>query len=205
MYLKRIILFIIFSQVNFSSIAQVLDTMINYNFSGEACPINSGKFRIKLFRQRFIMNRIIKREKGFKIRQIKLLPVASAILGHYNIPDDFKYLLISESLLKDLKSSKGAIGYWQIMDKTAIDFGLNIYSNLDERRSFIKSTNMACWYIKFLFNKFHSWTLAAAAYNEGPSRLSRQILNQKCKDYYSLRLSNETGSYLYKILAIKYL
>ncbi len=179
------------------------DTSIN--FSGENIPIENDKVKILYFKELRNLEINNKCEKAFKNKAPKYFPIASAILYHFRIPDDFKFLLFAESFLENDISSKGAVGYWQIMDQTLQNYGLVIDSYNDPRKSFIKSTNIACWYISSLYKVFGSWTLAAAAYNEGPGRLKRQIIKQNCKNYYFLNLNSETGKYLYKILALKYI
>jgi hypothetical protein len=48
-----------------------------------------------------------------------------------------------------------------------------------------------------------SWTLAAAAYNAGNAGVSRRLKEQKVSNYYDLLLGEETGRYLFRIVALK--
>ena len=133
----------------------------------------------------------------------RYFPEVEPILQQYGIPDDMKYLLLAESGLRNVTSPSGAKGYWQFMKKTALEYNLEISSDVDERYNLEKSTIAACKYLKKAHAKFNSWTLAAAAYNMGPSGLSKQIKRQKTDDYFTLHLNSETARYVYRIVAIK--
>lgn len=174
------------------------------NFSGEICPFEKEEYFIKYLNQKRLIENILKREPIISKRISIFFPIVSAILNHYQIPDDFKYLMLEESFLINQSSPKGAGGYWQIMGKTGREFGLKVLDRNDDRSSIIKSTNMVCWYLRKLYKIFGSWTLTAAAYNEGQGRLAKQIEKENCRNYYSLKLNRETSNYVYKILAFKY-
>lgn len=147
--------------------------------------------------------------KGRVVHQIRqraavFFPIIEPILTKYNIPQDFKYLPLVESALQSFAvSSKGAVGYWQFMPATARELGLAIQPGRDERKNLLKSTDAACRYLRYLYNRLGSWTLAAAAYNHGIGALLGNIRRQQQRDYYYLRLNPETGKYLYRILAFK--
>ncbi len=131
-------------------------------------------------------------------------PIIEPILAHHRIPLDFKYLPLVESALRGLAvSPKGAAGYWQFMPATARELGLTVQPGYDERKNLVKSTHAACRYLRYLHNRLGSWTLAAAAYNNGIGALLTNIRRQQQRDYYYLRLNAETGKYLYRILAFK--
>jgi hypothetical protein len=74
---------------------------------------------------------------------------------------------------------------------------------VDERNNLRKSTIAACKYIKELYGEFNSWTLAAAAYNNGSIKLERAINKQNEDNYFRMSLNRETGSYIYKLVAMK--
>jgi len=130
-------------------------------------------------------------------------PIIEPILKYYGIPEDFKYLPLVESGLKNGTSPKGASGYWQFMPQTARDFGLKVDSNVDERQMIRKSTIAACKYLRGLHREFNSWTLAAAAYNIGEGSLRRQMNRQNQDDYFKMKLNRETATYVYKLISMK--
>ncbi len=141
------------------------------------------------------------------IQNIKLshryFPIISRILAENGVPDDFKYLAVAESGLRNVGSPAGAKGYWQFLKGTAREYGLEITSEVDERYHIEKSTEAACKFIKKLKDRFGSWALAAAAYNMGGSRLQKEMDAQKMTNYFDLNLNQETSRYLFRILAFK--
>ena len=136
-------------------------------------------------------------------RAEKYFPIIEPILKKNNIPDDFKYLAVAESGLENSTSPSGAKGFWQFLKKTAIEYGLEVNSAIDERYHLEKSTEAACQYLRKSYELFGNWTLAAAAYNMGNTGLKKAIETQKVHDYYQLMLNNETYRYVFRILAIK--
>ncbi|HNW54562.1 MAG TPA: lytic transglycosylase domain-containing protein [Bacteroidales bacterium] len=127
------------------------------------------------------------------------------ILKKHNIPEDFKYLALIESGLTNIQSQAGAAGFWQIVPGTAKNFGLEITDQVDERYHIEKATEAACKLLRGSYNKFGSWTLAAAAYNVGEGRISRELERQSASSYYDLYLPEETMRYVYRIIALKLL
>ena len=114
-------------------------------------------------------------------RSNKYFPTIEKYLEKHGIPEDFKYLTITESALENVTSPAGANGYWQFMPKTGKAYGLEINELIDERYDLEKSTEAACKYLKKLYNEFENWTLTAAAYNMGPNALKKQLKKQKVK------------------------
>jgi hypothetical protein len=74
---------------------------------------------------------------------------------------------------------------------------------VDERYNIEASTRAACNYLKKSYEEFGSWTLAAASYNMGKSRLRKIISEQKVSSYYDLFMNDETSRYVFRILALK--
>lgn len=137
-------------------------------------------------------------------RTTRYFPFIEAALKENGLPDDLKYLAIAESALRrHAGSRKGAMGVWQLMPQTARKYGLTVNDRIDERRSFSKSTPVAVSYLKELYERFHSWSLALAAYNMGEEGLEAEILEQGISDYYRLYLPLETQRFVLRILAIK--
>jgi hypothetical protein len=137
-------------------------------------------------------------------RSNRYFPYLEKYLKDNSLPDDLKYIVIAESSLKPLAtSSKGAVGFWQFIEKTGVRYGLKINNDIDERRNFFISTEAATAYLKNLYALFGSWTLAAAAYNMGEDGLKTEISMQKVTNYYQLYLNQETQRYVFKILAAK--
>jgi hypothetical protein len=134
----------------------------------------------------------------------RYFPVIEPILKEQGIPEDFKYLAVIESnLVPRTVSPAGAAGIWQFMKETGKEYGLIINTEVDERYHLKKATVAACKYFKKSYKKYQNWTLVAAAYNAGNSGIKKQLDKQKADNYYDLLLGEETGRYVYRILAIK--
>jgi len=136
-------------------------------------------------------------------RAQRYFPIIEPILESYGIPDDFKYLALIESGLQNVTSPAGAKGFWQIMKPTGKEYGLEINSNVDERNNLELATVVACKYLLKAKVKFGNWTLAAASYNAGISGVSKQLERQGVSSYYDLLLGEETGRYMFRIVALK--
>ena len=136
-------------------------------------------------------------------RAQRYFPIIEPILESYGIPDDFKYLALIESGLQNVTSPAGAKGFWQIMKPTGKEYGLEINSNIDERNNLELATVVACKYLLKAKVKFGNWTLAAASYNAGISGVSKQLERQGVSSYYDLLLGEETGRYMFRIVALK--
>ena len=135
-------------------------------------------------------------------------PVIEKILAENGLPDELKYLSIVESGLNPkARSRASAIGLWQFMYSTARQYGLKINWYVDERMDPAKSTEAACQYLKSMYDQFHDWELAMAAYNCGPGNVRKAIrrsgYKRKFWDIYRY-LPRETRSYVPQFVAIDY-
>jgi membrane-bound lytic murein transglycosylase D len=173
-------------------------------FCGEAVPIHEEAVARRLLSTLLKNTNYVQALSDIRQRASQFFPIIEPILEQYKIPADFKYLPLAESSLRSgAVSAKGAAGYWQLMPETARELGLTVQTRLDERHHLLKSTHAACRYLRFLHEQLGTWTLAAAAYNNGIGNLLVSIRKQRERDYYYLRLNAETGRYLYRILAFK--
>ncbi len=175
----------------------------NLNFAGEAVPQKDPEIMERIDRE-FLVNTYWQSNALLLMKRAnKYFPIIEPILAKNNIPDDFKYLAVAESGLQNVVSPAGATGFWQIMKVTGKEYGLEVNSNVDERYHIQKSTQVACEYLNKWKDKFGTWTLTAAAYNAGPAGIQKYLKIQKVNDYYDLLLGQETGRYIFRILAIK--
>jgi hypothetical protein len=174
-----------------------------YSFANEALPVNNSSVNRKL---KHSLRKHDFKYVGSNILQKKALewfPIIEPILRAYGIPEDFKYVPLVEAGLDGGFSARGARGIWQFMPGTARTYGLKVGKGVDERMNVYKSTVAACKYIKTLYAEFNSWTLAAAAYNNGEIQLARAINRQNEDNYFLMHLNSETGAYVYNIVAMK--
>jgi hypothetical protein len=176
----------------------------NVSFAGEKMPLE--QFDVKEALDRELLSNSYFHSQT--IRYIKLapryFPVIEPILKEMGIPDDFKYLAVAESGFNPKATSPaGAVGFWQFLDATAKEYGLEVNKEVDERYHVEKSTYAFCSYLRSSYNKFGSWTLAAASYNGGMARVQSQKARQKMSDYYDLLFVEETQRYVFRIAALK--
>lgn len=127
-------------------------------------------------------------------------PTIEAILDKYKLPLELKYLIIVESGMNPTAvSPAGAAGLWQFMAPTAKAYGLTINSLLDERLDLEKSTDAAARYLRDLYQVYHDWFMAMAAYNCGLGNLNRAVYRAGGRtDYWSVYpyLPRETQGYV---------
>jgi soluble lytic murein transglycosylase-like protein len=173
------------------------------NFAGEEMPLKDADVYERMDRE--LLVNTYWQSNGLLMfkRAKKYFPVIEPILKKNGIPDDFKYLAVIESGLTNTVSPAGARGIWQIMPATAKENGLEVNDNVDERYNLEKATEVACKYLLKSKESLGSWTLAAAAYNAGNSGISSRLDDQKVKNYYDLLLGEETGRYVFRIVALK--
>lgn len=131
------------------------------------------------------------------------LPVIEPILEEQGVPNDLKYLCMIESNLTNIRSPAGAVGFWQFMESTAKEYGLEVNTNVDERYHLEKATRAACRYFKKAYDKYGSWALVAAAYNAGTKRIDGFLSEQQASSYFDLLMAEETERYLFRMIAIK--
>ncbi|WP_251621122.1 lytic transglycosylase domain-containing protein [Odoribacter lunatus] len=174
------------------------------SFAGEEVPLYRTDVQEAL-RKELIVNTYL---HSHTIQLLKNAPrmfaIIEPILKKAGIPDDFKYLAVIESTLNPSAVSPAkAVGLWQFMEGTGKEYGLEINREVDERYHVRKSTEAATRYLQKAYDRFGSWTLAAASYNAGCNMLQTQMTIQKEADYYNLLLGEETERYVFRILALK--
>jgi peptidoglycan lytic transglycosylase D len=137
-------------------------------------------------------------------RARRYFPFIEKRLKEMGLPDDLKYVAITESSLRpEAVSSSGAGGIWQFIPSTGEKYGMRKNRIVDERFDFFKATEGALAYLTSLYEEFRSWTLSMAAYNAGENKVRKEIDFQKTRNYFYLDLPAETERYVYKIAVAK--
>lgn len=173
------------------------------SFAEEPVPLNIPDVRERLDKELQI-NCYLHSNTIFLIKRAnRWLPQMEKILRDHGIPEDFKYLPLIESNLLNVTSPRDAVGYWQILDTSGKEYGLEINNEVDERYDPLKATVAACKYLKTAHRKFGNWALVAASYNRGMGGVQRALDDQHVDSYYDLYLNDETSRYVFRILAIK--
>ena len=127
-----------------------------------------------------------------------------AKLRRRGMPEELLYLAMIESGFNPQAHSLAqAAGVWQLIPETARRYGLRVDETLDERHDAEKSTDAALSYLSYLYNRFGSWYLAAAAYNAGENRISRLVEKGTDADYYRVwdQLPGETRDFVPAMVA----
>ena len=88
-------------------------------FAGESMPLGNFDVKERLDRELIINAYWHSIAIANMKRSGKYFPIIEPILAENGVPDDFKYLAIAESGLKNATSPAGARGIWQFMKPTA--------------------------------------------------------------------------------------
>ncbi|MDE2483979.1 MAG: LysM peptidoglycan-binding domain-containing protein [candidate division NC10 bacterium] len=135
-------------------------------------------------------------------RSGRYLPMMRQIFRDHGLPLDLVNLAYVESAFNYRAYSRAkASGIWQFIKATGNRYGMKVSYWLDERRDPEKATRGAATYLKELYETFHSWPLALAAYNAGEQRVQRAIERQGTTDFWSLRLPKETKLFVPAFMA----
>jgi len=123
------------------------------------------------------------------------------ILEQNGLPGELAYLCMIESGYQQrARSHAGAVGMWQMIRATSSRFGLRTNSWEDQRLDFIKSTEGAARFLKYLTHKFDNWDHVLAAYNAGEGRVRTAVKKARrmglSADFENLRLPRETRIYV---------
>ena len=160
-------------------------------------------------------------------RSKKLFPKAASILKKYNVPEEFKVLLALESGFNpNAVSAAGAVGYWQIMDGVAREYGLKIAGRkikrsgkivnkkhhikiitTDDRKNFSKSTQAAARYLKDRCRNLNNdCLLIAASYNCGVGNVwnAMEKTGKANPTFWDIKnyLPTETRTYVMNFIAL---
>ncbi|MEZ4983344.1 MAG: transglycosylase SLT domain-containing protein [Saprospiraceae bacterium] len=188
---------------NLSQVIESIRLDKDFDFAGEALPMENFDVRERLERE-ILRNAYYHSSTLLNLKKSsRFLPIIEPILKKNGVPDDFKYLAVAESDLANPTSPAGAKGYWQFLKGTALEYGLEVNGEVDERMHLEMATEAACKLLKAYKEQQGSWTMAAAAYNMGSYGLSKEKTAQHTDYYYDMNLNEETGRYIFRIMAFK--
>lgn len=175
-------------------------------FCGEAAPLDQWEVREKLDRELLVNAYLHGSQLYIQKLAGRYFPIIEQRLKENNMPDDLKYVCVAESSLQqNAWSGVGAASFWQFMKDTGPRYGLEINDEVDQRFDVVKATDAACQYFRDAYQKFGSWTAAAASYNCGQAGYAKQLEFQQGANYYDLIFPEETNRYVFRILALKYI
>ena len=118
----------------------------------------------------------------------KYSPMISKILAEEGVPQELIHLAQAESgFLPRAVSRAAAEGMWQFIKSRGNQYGLMQTPYSDERLDPEMATRAAAHHLHDLYNEFHDWYLAIAAYNCGPGAVERAVEKTGYADYWELR------------------
>jgi len=175
----------------------------NLSFAGEKVRLNKTDIKERIDRELLVNTYWQSNALLWFKRTNKYFPVIEPILKEKGVPDDFKYLSVIESDLRNVTSPAGAKGMWQMLANAGRENGLEINENVDERYHLEKATEAACDYLIKAKERLGSWTLAAAAYHAGNYGIEKQLKKQMVDSYYDVLMGENTERYVPRIVAAK--
>lgn len=190
--------------IHFNEFISKVELPEHLEFCGEEIPLEIPEIRERAEREFYLLLQDPGQIMLYFKRSGRWFPMYERIIKEHNMPDDLKYLSVAESALYQSTSRAGAVGLWQFMKLTAIEYGLHVSDYVDERRHPEKSTHAAMRYLKDAYKRTNSWVLAAAGYNMGVGGVKKNLSFQlTADDYFDLYLNSETSRYIFRIAIIK--
>ena len=144
------------------------------------------------------------RHHNIKVERAKTyFPIIEKVFEEERVPDDFKYLVLQESaLIADAVSVSNAVGFWQFKDFTAVEMGLRVDKDIDERLNIVSSTRAAAKYIKKNNFFFNNWIYALQAYQMGAGGVMKSV-DKNQNGLKHMEITSSTYWYVKKYLAHK--
>lgn len=154
----------------------------------------------------FFQNRFHDQFAMWLRRAAMYAPMMEETLAEAGLPRDLVYLAMIESGYNPFACSRSmAVGLWQFMEPTGLQYNLAINPYIDERRDPEKSTQAAVAFLSDLYKEFGDWHLAVAAYNAGPGKVRNGLNKYKVNTFWELAehdyLALETKRYVPKLIA----
>ncbi|HYG01151.1 MAG TPA: LysM peptidoglycan-binding domain-containing protein [Chryseosolibacter sp.] len=196
------ILTALFFAVTFFAAAQTPQVPHKMSFAGMTLTIRDDARRLI---QKDV-DALTQSPKHFNIKADRArtyFPIIEQIFKEESVPDDFKYLVLQESaLIADAVSVSNAVGFWQFKDFTAMEMGLRVDKEIDERMNIASSTRAAAQYIKKNNTFFDNWLYALQAYQMGAGGVMRSEKNTHNGKKDAV-ITSDTYWYVRKYLAYK--
>ena len=139
-------------------------------------------------------------------RSGRFTPMIERVFQEEGLPKDLAQVaMVESSFIPRARSPKAACGIWQFIPETGRNYGLNSNGYIDERNDPEKATRAAARYLRFLYDLFHDWYLAMAAYNAGEGKIVRTMEKTGLTDFWQLAASGllkpQTQNYVPAVIA----
>jgi membrane-bound lytic murein transglycosylase D len=132
------------------------------------------------------------------------VPELKPIFAAQKVPPELVWVAeVESSFDRRAQSPAGAAGLFQLMPETAKRFGLSLWPR-DQRFQPEPSATASAQYLKYLYDNFHDWRLALAAYNCGEGTVQRLLDCYKTRSYDDIaeHLPAETQMYVPRVEAV---
>ena len=128
-------------------------------------------------------------------------PVIERVLEEERVPSDFKYVPLAESgLTADMIGRNNGLGFWLMTDTLAIDNGLVVNSEIDERKNIVTSTRAYSRYLQKCNYLMRNWFFSALAYPLGLNN-SYMASDPNLRGATQLRVDDRYHPYFFNLLA----
>ncbi len=141
---------------------------------------------------------------NIKVERAKTyFPIIEKIFEEERVPDDFKFLVLQESaLISDAVSVSNAVGFWQFKDFTAMEMGMRVDKEIDERMNIASASRGAARYIKKNNFYFNNWVYALQAYQMGAGAVLKSVKDSESGAKH-MEITGKTYWYIKKFIAHK--
>jgi membrane-bound lytic murein transglycosylase D len=132
------------------------------------------------------------------------VPELKPIFTAQKVPPELVWVAeVESSFDRHAQSPAGAAGLFQLMPETARRFGLSLWPR-DQRFQPEPSATASAQYLKSLYDTFHDWRLALAAYNCGEGTVQKLLDRYKTRNYDDIaeHLPAETQMYVPRVEAV---
>ena len=158
---------------------------------------------------RFWIQRILSNRAGLNQSLNRMVPLLFYVYvqtKRFGMPAEFALQPLVESGYNPLaRAQDGGVGLWQMMSETAITSGLVINWWYDGRLDILSATQAALYHSVLLYKKTHDWLLVFAAYNEGLTKVLRQLRHApkvaQGSPFWLMHFNPVTQAYVPKLLA----
>lgn len=131
-------------------------------------------------------------------------PIIEQVFKEEAAPADFKFLALQESSLQsDVVSTSNAVGYWQFKKESAQEVGLQVDSNVDERKNIVASSRGAAKYLKKSNLLLNNWVYTLLAYYLGRGGVM-PFVKEKYRNSNEMDIDHNMNWYVLRFLAHKF-
>ncbi|MBC7450546.1 MAG: transglycosylase SLT domain-containing protein, partial [Cytophagales bacterium] len=130
-------------------------------------------------------------------------PIIERVFHEEGFPEEFKYLALQESsLISDAISSSNAVGFWQFKKESAVEVGLRVDGEVDERMHIVSASRGASKYLRKNNSMLNNWVYALLSYNVGSGGVKVHV-KSKYVGETNMIIDDDMHWYVLRFLAYK--